>query len=150
MPDVRNPRTHDPPITTTGPADQPRSRADAFFDRRVSTWTDGCDRSIATVDRAIGAIGARSGRDRGRGGRASQRDVGEKRPGIATMKFSSRLGVAMGIFIATRYRVVLFTHTELYAQRAPACARDGCASRRHSALAHVPHDVWSYTNGEKR
>jgi len=40
-----------------------RSRADAFFDRRVSTWTDGCDRSIATVDRAIGAIGARSGRE---------------------------------------------------------------------------------------
>ena len=37
----------------------------------------------------------------------------------------------MGIFIATRYRVVLFTHTELYAQgRQPARATDA----RHDAI----------------
>jgi hypothetical protein len=47
------------------------------------------------------------------------------------MKFSSRLGVAMGIFIATRYRVLLFTHTKLYAQgRQPARATDA----RHDAI----------------
>ena len=37
----------------------------------------------------------------------------------------------MGIFIATRYRVLLFTHTKLYAQgRQPARATDA----RHDAI----------------